>query len=95
MGGGIVAGDDVDEETVAKLRRALNRAIDWLRQNEDRSRQEVLRDLEPGQPAGGLMPELIGVQTYQADEFKEKVDWMMARGFLTEEPSYAEVVRSE
>jgi hypothetical protein len=41
------------------------------------------------------MPELIGVQTYQADEFKEKVDWMMARGFLTEEPSYAEVVRSK
>src|SRR5689334_49805 len=93
--GGIVAGDDVDEETAAKLRRALNRAIDWLRENEDRSRQEVLRDLEPGQRAGGLMPELIGVQTYQAGEFKEKVDWMMARGFLTEEPNYAEVVRSK
>src|SRR3954469_18316592 len=45
--GGIVAGDDVDEETAAKLRRALNRAIDWLRENEDRSRQELLRDLKP------------------------------------------------
>ncbi len=33
--GGIVAGDDVDEETAAKLRRALNRAIEWLRENED------------------------------------------------------------
>ena len=32
--GGIVAGDDVDEETAAKLRRALNRAIEWLRENE-------------------------------------------------------------
>jgi len=45
--GGIVAGDDVDEATATKLRRALNRAIEWLRENENRSRQEVLRDLEP------------------------------------------------
>src|SRR4249920_3301383 len=40
--GGIVAGNDVDEETAAKLRRALNRAIAWLRENEDRSRDQVL-----------------------------------------------------
>jgi len=93
--GGIVAGDEVDAETAAKLRRALNRAIDWLRENEDRSRQEVLRDLDPGQRAGGLMPELVGVKTYQPDEFKEKVDWMMARGFLTQEPRYADVVRNK
>ena len=31
--GGIVAGDDVDEETAQKLTRALNRAIAWLREN--------------------------------------------------------------
>src|SRR5215216_3823438 len=37
--GGIVAGDDVDEETAAKLRRALNRAIEWLRESDERSRQ--------------------------------------------------------
>jgi ABC-type nitrate/sulfonate/bicarbonate transport system substrate-binding protein len=72
--GGIVAGDDVDDETAAKLRRALNRAIDWLRENEDRSRQEVLRDLAPEQRKHGLMPELVGVKTYQASEFQEKVD---------------------
>jgi ABC-type nitrate/sulfonate/bicarbonate transport system substrate-binding protein len=93
--GGIVAGDDVDEETAAKLRRALDRAVAWLSENEDRSRQEVLRDLEPGQRAAGLMPELVGVKTYQPDEFKEKVEWMMARGFLTQEPKYADVVRSK
>ena len=93
--GGIVAGNDVDEATAAKLRRALNRAIDWLRENEDRSRKEVLRDLEPAQRAAGLMPELVGVKTYQADEFNEKVEWMMERGFLTEAPNYAEVVRSK
>jgi len=92
--GGIVAGNDVDEATAAKLRRALNRAIDWLRENEDRSRKEVLRDLEPAQRAAGLMPELVGVKTYQADEFNEKVEWMMERRFLTEVPNYAEVVRS-
>ena len=92
--GGIVAGDDVDDETAGKLRRALNRAIAWLRENEARSRDEVLRDLPPEQRQGGLMPELVGVNPYQPDEFKEKVDWMMDRGFLEKEPQYAEVVRS-
>jgi len=93
--GGIVAGADVDEETAAKLRHALNRAIAWLRENEDRSRDEVLRDLTPEQRAGGMMPELIGVKTYRPDEFKEKVDWMIERGFLDQAPDYAEVVRSK
>jgi len=92
--GGIVAGDDVDDETAGKLRRALNRAVAWLRENEARSRDEVLRDLPPEQRQGGLMPELVGVNPYQPDEFKEKVDWMMDRGFLEKEPQYAEVVRS-
>jgi ABC-type nitrate/sulfonate/bicarbonate transport system substrate-binding protein len=93
--GGIVAGNDVDEDTAAKLRRALNRAIEWLRENDDRSRQEVLRDLAPEQREHGLMPELVGVKTYRADEFQEKVDWMIDRGFLKEAPEYTEVVRSE
>ena len=93
--GGIVAGNDVDEDTATKLRRALNRAIAWLGENEDRSRQEVLRDLTPEQRAQGLMPELVGVKTYRAEEFKEKVDWMLDRGFLKDAPDYAEVVRSK
>jgi NitT/TauT family transport system substrate-binding protein len=93
--GGIVAGNDVDEDTAAKLRRALNRAIAWLGENEDRSRQEVLRDLSPEQRAQGLMPELVGVKTYRAEEFQEKVDWMLDRGFLKDAPDYAEVVRSK
>src|SRR6201996_1294618 len=74
--GGIVAAEDVDDETAAKLRRALNRAIEWLRENEERSREQVLRDLTPEQRQQGLMPELVGVKTYWPDEFKEKVDWM-------------------
>lgn len=93
--GGIVAGNDVDEETAEKLRRALNRAIAWLSENDDRSRQEVLRDLAPEQRAGGLMPELIGVKAYRPEEFKEKVDWMLDRGFLKDAPAYADVVRSK
>jgi ABC-type nitrate/sulfonate/bicarbonate transport system substrate-binding protein len=92
--GGIVAGDDVDEETAAKLRRALNRAVAWLRENERRSRDEVLRDLAPAQRAGGLMPELVGVATYRPEEFHEKVAWMLERGFLEQAPEYQEVVRS-
>jgi NitT/TauT family transport system substrate-binding protein len=93
--GGIVAGNDIDDETAAKLRRALNRAIDWLRENDDRSREELLRDLAPEQRERGLMPELVGVKTYQPEEFKEKVDWMIERGFLREAPEYGEVVRSK
>ena len=41
------------------------------------------------------MPELVGVKTYQPDEFQEKVDWMIDRGFLKEAPEYGEVVRSK
>jgi len=93
--GGIVAGNDIDEETAGKLRRALNRAIAWLRENDERSRQEVLRDLSPEQRQGGLMPELVGVESYQEGEFQEKVDWMLDRGFLKQAPAYAEVVRSK
>ena len=51
--GGIVAGNDVDEETAAKLLRALNRAVEWLRENEARSREELLRDLKPEQRRPG------------------------------------------
>ena len=93
--GGIVAGNDVDEETAEKLRRALNRAIAWLRENDERSREQVLRDLPPEQRKNGLMPELVGVETYRPEEFKEKVDWMLDRGFLDEAPDYSEVVRSK
>jgi ABC-type nitrate/sulfonate/bicarbonate transport system substrate-binding protein len=93
--GGIVAGNDVDAETAEKLRRALNRAIAWLRENDERSREQVLRDLPPEQRKNGLMPELIGVEDYRPEEFKEKVDWMIDRGFLNAAPDYSEVVRSK
>jgi NitT/TauT family transport system substrate-binding protein len=93
--GGIVAGDDVDDETAQKLMRALNRAVEWLRDNEERSRQELLRDLKPEQRKTGMLPELLGVQSYKSAEFEEKVDWMMDRGFLKEKPAYADVVRGK
>jgi ABC-type nitrate/sulfonate/bicarbonate transport system substrate-binding protein len=93
--GGIVAAEDLDEETAAKLRRALNRAVAWLAENEERTRAELLRDLTPEQRAGGLLPELVGVKTYAPAEFQEKVDWMLDRGFLDHAPDYAEVVRSK
>ena len=93
--GGIVAGDDVDDETAAKITRALNRAVDWLRQNEERSRDELLRDLKPERRMTGMMPELVGVQSYKTEEFQEKVDWMIERGLLKEKPFYADVVRGK
>jgi len=93
--GGIVAGNDIDDDTAEKLRRALNRAIAWLSENEERSREQVLRDLAPEQRKAGLMPELIGVESYRPEEFREKVDWMLDRGFLSTAPAYEEVVRSK
>ncbi len=93
--GGIVVGEDVDEETAGKIRRALNRAIAWLRENEDRSRQELLRDLRPELRSEGLLPELTGVKNYAAAEFNDKVDWMLKRGFLERAPRYEDTVRSK
>jgi NitT/TauT family transport system substrate-binding protein len=93
--GGIVAGEDVDDETAQKLTRALNRAVAWLRENEERSREELLRDLKPEQRKTGMLPELTGVQRYKPAEFQEKVDWMMHRGFLTKKPAYKDVVRGK
>ena len=93
--GGIVAGDDVDDETAAKLRRALNRAVAWLRENEARSRDELLRDIKPELRAGGLMPELVGVEAYKPEEFDQKVDWMLDRGFLDEAPAYGDIVSNK
>src|SRR5437763_8186513 len=93
--GGIVAGDEVDDETAQKLTRALHRAVQWLRGNEDRSRQELLRDLKPEQRKTGMLPELLGVKAYQQKEFQERVDWMMDRGFLKEAPAYKDVVRAK
>jgi ABC-type nitrate/sulfonate/bicarbonate transport system substrate-binding protein len=93
--GGIVAGEDVDEDTAAKLRRALNRAVSWLAENEDRSRAELLRDVKPELRKDGMLPELVGVQTYRPAEFNEKVAWMLDRGFLKEAPAYDDVVRSK
>jgi len=93
--GGIVASDDVDEATAEKITRALNRAIAWLHENDDRSREQVLRDLDPEQRKDGLMPELVGVKPYQPGEFQEKVEWMLDRGFLPQAPAYADVVRGK
>jgi ABC-type nitrate/sulfonate/bicarbonate transport system substrate-binding protein len=93
--GGIVAGDDIDAETAEKLRRALNRAIEWLRDDEERSRAELLRDLTPALRKDGVLPELTGVKTYQPAEFEAKVDWMLKRGFLQEAPSYEDSVRTK
>jgi len=90
--GGIVASDDVDAETAAKITRALNRAVAWLRENDDRSRREVLRDLAPELRPAGMMPELVGVQDYRPTEFRQKVEWMVERGFLGEAPAYEDVV---
>jgi ABC-type nitrate/sulfonate/bicarbonate transport system substrate-binding protein len=92
--GGIVAGQDIDAETAEKLRHALNRAIGWLREDEKRSRAELLRDLVPELRKDGLMPELAGVKAYQPAEFKATVDWMLKRGFLHEAPSYDDSVHT-
>jgi ABC-type nitrate/sulfonate/bicarbonate transport system substrate-binding protein len=93
--GGIVVGDDVDDETAGKLMRALNKAVAWLRDNEDREREQLLRDLTPEQRKTGMLPELLGANPYKQGEFQEKVDWMMERGFLEKAPAYSDIVDSK
>ena len=92
--GGIVANEELDDETIGKILRALNRAVAWLDENEDRSRQELLRDLEPGLRGEGLMPELVGAQPYAPEAYHETARWMVERGFLPEELAYEDVVRA-
>src|SRR5438132_1230637 len=70
-------------------------AIQWLRETEERSRNELLRDLTPELRRDGLLPELTGVRTYRSAEFKAKVDWMLKRGFLREAHSYQDTVRTK
>src|SRR5262249_3097099 len=93
--GGIVVGDDVDDETAQKLTRALNRAVEWLRANEERSRNELLRDLKPEQRKTGMLPGRLGVQSYKRTKSQERVDWMRDRGFLKDAPAYKDVVRGK
>ena len=93
--GGIVVGDSVDDETADKIMRALNRAVAWLREDECRAREELLRDLTPEQRKTGMLPELQGALDYKPEEFKEKVDWMMKRGFLKSAPEYDQIVRGK
>jgi ABC-type nitrate/sulfonate/bicarbonate transport system substrate-binding protein len=93
--GGIVVSDEVDDDTADRIVRALNRAVEYLKENEETSRQELLRDLTPEQRKTGLLPELIGAQPYKANEFDEKVDWMMKRGLLDKAPKYEEIVRGK
>jgi hypothetical protein len=71
------------------------RAVEWLRANEERSREELLRDLKPELRKTGMLPDLLVVQSYKPAEFQEKVDWMAARGLLKEKPSFADVVRGK
>ena len=54
-----------------------------------------MRDLAPELRKDGLLPELIGVTSYQSAEFEEKVDWMLERGFLNEAPKYEDTVRNK
>jgi len=85
--GGIVVGDDVDDETAEKLMRALNRAVAWLRDNEERSREQLLRDLTPEQRKTGMLPDLIGAQPYSAASSRRRSTGMAERGLLPTKPS--------
>jgi hypothetical protein len=69
--------------------------VDYLRADEARSREELLRDLTPEQRKTGLLPELLGAQPYKPTEFQEKVDWMMERGLLKEKPAYEDIVHKQ
>jgi ABC-type nitrate/sulfonate/bicarbonate transport system substrate-binding protein len=91
--GGIVASNDLSDDTAARLLRALNRAVAWLEDNEPRQRDELLRDLPPEQRPGGLLPRLVGTQPYSRDQFQQTAEWMYERGFLPEPARYEQIVK--
>ena len=62
--------------------------------NDTRQRSELLRDLKPELREGGLLPELIGADTYSLDRFEQTARWMTERGFLPDGIKYEDVVRT-
>ena len=93
--GGIVAGGDVDEETAAKLRRALNRAIEWLRETTTARARSCCAISSPSSAPAAFCRNWSACRAIKPAEFQEKVDWMLDRGFLKEAPAYEDVVRSK
>ena len=91
--GGIVAGEDVDEETAEVAPRPQPRRRMARRKRRALARRTPARP--PEQRKSGLLPELTGVKSYQPAEFKQKVDWMLERGFLAAPPAYDDIVRSK
>ena len=66
--GGIVAGDDVDDETAAQAEaRAQPRRRNGCARTRTARAKELLRDLKPEQRKTGMMPELLGVQGLPAE----------------------------
>ena len=59
------------------------------------ARRSCCATSSPSSASPACMPELLGVQAYQPDEFHEKVDWMLDRGFLDEAPAYGDIVSNK
>lgn len=91
--GNIVAGERVDPETGERVVRALTRAVRWLGENEERGREEILRDVPEEQRKTALVPKPVEPAAYDAKRFRETYEWMVERGLIDAGACYEELVR--
>lgn len=91
--GNIVAADRLDAETGERIVRALRRAVAWLREDEGRARDDLLRDVPPDRRERALAPDPLEPGPYDEGRFREVYHWMVEHGMIDGEASYSEIVR--
>lgn len=92
--GGIVVGEDVDRDTAERILRALSKAVRWLREDQARVRQDLLRDVPVERRASAVLPEPVEPDAYPEERFREVYAWMVERGLIAPDASYEELVLS-
>lgn len=91
--GNIVVGEQVDADTAARILRALRKAVRWLREDEARGRDDLLRHVAVDRRPTAIVPDPIEPAAYDEARFREVYEWMVERGLIAPGASYQELVR--
>ncbi len=91
--GNIVVGERVDRDAAERILRALRKAVRWLREDEARGRDDLLRHVPTDRRATAMAPEPIEPAAYDEARFREVYDWMVERGLIAPGATYPELVR--